>query len=49
MRTDVVDLRDFYATSLGQAARRLVEARFAAPKQTATMVARYEALRARRA
>jgi glycosyltransferase involved in cell wall biosynthesis len=34
---------------LGQAARRLVEARFAAPKQTATMVARYEALRARRA
>ncbi|HSE04914.1 MAG TPA: glycosyltransferase, partial [Methylomirabilota bacterium] len=34
---------------MGQAARRLVEARFAAATQTATMVARYEALRARRA
>ncbi|MSO84863.1 MAG: methyltransferase domain-containing protein [Rhodospirillales bacterium] len=27
MRTDVVDLRDFYATSLGQAARRIVRTR----------------------
>ena len=34
---------------MGQAARRLVEARFAAPKQTAAMVARYEVLRARHA
>jgi glycosyltransferase involved in cell wall biosynthesis len=34
--------------SMGQAARRLVEARFAAPRQTAAMVARYEALLARR-
>jgi len=34
--------------SMGQAARRLVEARFAAPRQTATMVAHYEALLTRR-
>lgn len=34
--------------TMGQAARRLVEARFAAPKQTAAMVAHYEALLARR-
>lgn len=34
--------------SMGQAARRLVEARFAAPRQTAAMVAHYEALLARR-
>jgi glycosyltransferase involved in cell wall biosynthesis len=34
--------------SMGQAARRLVEARFAAPRQTAVMVAHYEALLARR-
>jgi uncharacterized protein YecA (UPF0149 family) len=34
---------------MGQAARRLVEARFAAATQTAAMVARYEALRPRRA
>jgi glycosyltransferase involved in cell wall biosynthesis len=33
-------------TRMGQAARRQVEARFAAPVQTAAMVARYEALRA---
>jgi glycosyltransferase involved in cell wall biosynthesis len=33
---------------MGLAARRLVEARFAAPTQTAAMVARYQALRARR-
>ena len=33
--------------SMGQAARRLVEARFAAPRQTAAMVAHYEALLAR--
>jgi 1,2-diacylglycerol 3-alpha-glucosyltransferase len=33
---------------MGQAARRLVEARFAAPEQTAAMVAHYEALLARR-
>jgi len=34
--------------SMGQAARRLVEARFAAPRQTASMVAHYEALLTRR-
>jgi glycosyltransferase involved in cell wall biosynthesis len=34
--------------SMGQAARRLVEARFAAPRQTAVMVAHYEALLTRR-
>jgi glycosyltransferase involved in cell wall biosynthesis len=34
--------------SMGQAARRLVEARFAAPRQTAAMVAHYEALLVRR-
>jgi hypothetical protein len=33
---------------MGQAGRRLVQERFAAPRQTAAMVARYEALRARR-
>jgi hypothetical protein len=33
---------------MGRAARRLVEARFAAPRQTAAMVAQYEALLARR-
>ena len=33
---------------MGRAARRLMEARFAAPTQTAAMVARYEALRPRR-
>lgn len=33
---------------MGRAARRLVEARFAAPTQTAAMAARYQALRARR-
>ncbi len=35
--------------SMGQAARRLVESRFAAPRQTAAMVAHYEALQLRRA
>lgn len=34
--------------SMSRAARRLVEARFAAPRQTAAMVAQYEALLARR-
>jgi 1,2-diacylglycerol 3-alpha-glucosyltransferase len=34
---------------MGRSARALAEARFAAPTQTAAMVARYEALRARRA